>query len=199
VAVWGVLTQIVDLIEQQITEFGHGSQEQREAMMNLGRAGSLLLDRLRGTKLPTKTALLRWTPELKETSRQAVLAAHNCETFISCFTMWHKYRYAVEILSPTRLRFSVPPSLMDRRIQAYQQGCRVSPWPPTPDNPVEKSFVNDPDVNQLLSRLSSRVTVEGALAIQYPNDSELLSLLRNIHDDSLRLAFRRNPLLDLGG
>src|SRR3982074_2427086 len=62
VAVWGVLTQVVDLIEQQIAKFGHGSQEQREAMMNLGRAGSLLLDTLRGTKLPMNTGWRRWTP-----------------------------------------------------------------------------------------------------------------------------------------
>ena len=198
-AVWGVLAQIVDLIEQQIGKYGHGSQGQREAMMNLGRAGSLLIDKLRGTKLPTKAAWLRWTPELKEASRQAVLSAHNCETFITCFTMWHKERCAVEILSPTRLRFSVPPSLMDRRIQAHLQGCRIPHWPSTPDNPVDKSFVNDPDVDQLLSRLWSRVTLEGALAISYPDDSELLSLLRNIIDDRLRRDFRRNPHLDLGG
>jgi hypothetical protein len=199
VAVWGALTQVVDLIEQHISKFGHGSQEQREAMMNLGRASALLLDALHGTKLPVKPVWLKWTSELKGASRQAVLAAHNCENFISCFTMWHKCRYAVEIISPTHLRFSIPPSPMDRRIRAYQQGCRVPHWPSTPDNPVDKRFVNDPDVNKLLARLSNRVTLEGALAIRYPDDSELLSHLRDIEDDNLRRAFRRDPLLDLGG
>lgn len=198
-AAWGILTQIVDLIEQQIKEYGHGSQEQREAMMNLGRAGALLLDKFRGGSLPAKATWLRWTPDLKEASRQAVLTAHNCGSFITCFTMWHKHRYAVEVLSPTRLRFSVPPSVMGRRVMAYQQGRRIPNWPSTPDNPVDKSFVDDPDVAQLLSRLWSKVTLEGALAIRYPDDSELLSLLRDIHDKRLQSQFRRNPALDLGG
>jgi len=59
--------------------------------------------------------------------------------------------------------------------------------------------VNDPDVNQLLFRLYEKVTFEGALAIRYPDDSELLSYLRDIDDERLRRDFRRNPSLDLGG
>ena len=198
-AVWGSLTQVVDLIEQQVAKFGHGSQQQREAMINLGRAGSLLLSTLRGTKLPMKEPLLRWTSELKQASNQAVLLAHNCETFISCFTMWHKNRYAVEVLSDTNLRFSVPVSVIDRRIQAYQQGRRVPSWPSTQDNPFEKAFVDHPDVNHLLLGLRDRVTLQGALAMSYPDNGELLRLLRSIHDARFRVDFRRNPLLDLGG
>ncbi|HLM82129.1 MAG TPA: hypothetical protein VK302_16115 [Terriglobales bacterium] len=199
VAVWGTLTQVIDLIEQWIAHYGHGSQEHREAMINLGRAGALLLHELHGTHLPAKAVWLKWTPELKETTKQAVLAAHNREIFISSFTMWHKYRRAVEILSPTSLRFSVPPSLMDRRIMAHQQGCRIPDWPSTPDNPVDKSLVDDPDTALLLSRLLSKVALEGALAMRYPDDSELLSHLRNVYNNRLRLAFRRRPDLDLGG
>jgi len=199
VAVWGTLTQVIDLIEQWIAHYSHGSQEHREAMINLGRAGALLLHELHGTHLPAKAVWLKWTPELKETTKQAVLAAHNREIFISSFTMWHKYRRAVEILSPTSLRFSVPPSLMDRRIMAHQQGCRIPDWPSTPDNPVDKSLVDDPDTALLLSRLLSKVALEGALAMRYPDDSELLSHLRNVYNNRLRLAFRRRPDLDLGG
>ena len=103
IAAWGALTQVVDLVERQIKEYGHGSQEQREAMLNLGRAGALLLDKLRAPTLPMKPVWLRWTPELKEASQQAVLTAHNCGAFITCFTMWHKDRYAVEVISPTHL------------------------------------------------------------------------------------------------
>ena len=88
---------------------------------------------------------------------------------------------------------------MDRRVRAYQQGRRIPNWPSTPDNPFEKSFVNEPHVNQMLLQLSSRVTLEGALAISYPDDSELLSVLRDILDERLRLRFRHSPLLDLGG
>ncbi len=198
-AAWGVLTQAVDLIEQEIKDYGHGSQEQREAMINLGRAGALLLGKLHEAPLPAKVPWLRWTTELKEATRQAVLTAHNCGAFINCFTMWHKHRYAVEILSPTCLRFSIPPSTLGRNIMAHQQGCRIPNWPLTPDNPVDMSLVNDPDVARLLSRLWNRVAFEGALAMRYPDDSELLSLLRDIYDVRLRLQFRRNPAFDLGG
>jgi hypothetical protein len=148
VAAWGVLTQIIDLIEQQVRQYGHGSYQQREAMINLGRAGALLLNRIRSSHLAVRDAWLRWTPELKDATREAVFAAHNCETFASCFTTWHQNRRSVELLSPTRIRFSVPPSAMDRRVQAYQQGRRIADWPSTPDNPVGRSFVNTQGDNQ---------------------------------------------------
>ena len=199
VAAWGALTGIIDRIERVIEKSGHGSWEQRYAMSNLGRAGALLLDTLRTTKLPAKQVWLRWTQELKEASAQAIDAAHQCDGFIGCFTLWHKNRQAVEILSPTRLRFSVLSSPMDRRIRAYQQGRRILNWPSTPDNPFEKSFVNEAHVNQMLLQLSSKVTLEGALAISYPDDSELLSVLRDILDERHRLRFRHSPLLELGG
>ena len=44
VAVWGALAQIILLIEQHIGQHGHGSQKHREAMINLGRAGALLIN-----------------------------------------------------------------------------------------------------------------------------------------------------------
>lgn len=199
VAVWGALTGITDRIERVIEMYGQGSWEQRDAMSNLGRAGALLVDTLRRRNLPEKQVWLRWTQDLKEASAQALDAAHHCDGFIGCFTLWHRNRQAVEILSPTRLRFSVPSSQMDRRIRAYQQGRRILNWPSTPDNPFEKSFVNEPHVNHMLSQLSPKVTVEGALAISYPDDSELLSVLRDILDERHRLRFRHSPLLDLGG
>ncbi len=104
-SVWGVLTQIIHLIEQHIELYGHGSQEQREAMINLGKAGARLIVELRRAKWHSKPVWLRWTGDLEEASRQGVFAAHNYEAFVSCFTMWHKNRMAVEIQSPTRVRF----------------------------------------------------------------------------------------------
>jgi len=199
VAAWGVLTQMIDLIEQQIRAYGHGSPEQRDAMINLGLASALLLDRLSSLDLPRKERWLRWTQELKDASKEAVFAAHSCMAFSSCFTTWHQDRRAVSVLSPSRLRFTVKGSPVNRRINAYQQGRRRPNWPSTPDNPTGRSFVNDADVNRLLFRVYEKVTVEGALAICYPDDSELLSYLREIDDERLRRDFRRNPHLDLGG
>jgi hypothetical protein len=96
------------------------------------------------------------------------------------------------------LRFSVPPTLMDRRILAHQQGCRIPNWPSTTDNPIDKSMVDDPDTASLIAKLLSKASVEGALALRYPDDSELFSHLRNIYDRRLAVAFRRKPTLDLG-
>lgn len=199
VAVWGTLTQIILLIEQCIGQHGHGSQKHRETMINLGRAGALLLDELRRTVLPDKTVWLKWTPALAGATQQAVMAAHNRDIFVSTFTMWHRFRRTVETLSPTRLRFSVPPTLMDRRIMAHQQGCRVPDWPSTPDNPIDKSMVDDSDTGFLLSKLLSKATVEGALAMRYPNDNEIFSHLRDIYERRLAVAFRRRSTLNLGG
>ena len=199
VAVWGALTQIILLIEGQIGQHGHGSQKHREAMINLGRAGALLIDELRRSPPPDKPVWLKWTDPLADATQQAVMSARNRDIFISTFTMWHRFRRTVEILSPTRLRFSVPPTLMDRRIMAHQQGCRIPNWPSTQDNPIDKSMVDDPDTRSLLAKLLSKATVEGALALRYPDDSELFSHLRDIYDRRLAVAFRRKPALDLGG
>jgi hypothetical protein len=199
VAVWGALTQIILLIEQHIGQHGHGSQKHREAMINLGRAGALLVDELRRSALPDKPVWLKWTPQLAVATQQAVMAAYHRDIFISTFTMWHRFRRTVEIISPTQLRFSVPPTLMDRRIMAHQQGCRIPNWPSTTDNPIDKSMVDDPDTVALIAKLLSKATVEGALALRYPDDSELFSHLRNIYDRRLAVAFRRKPTLDLGG
>src|ERR1700722_4519266 len=199
VAVWGALTQIISLIEGQIGQHGHGSQKHREAMINLGRAGALLIDELRRSALPDKPVWLKWTESLAGATQQAVMAPRNRDIFISTFTIWHRFRRTVEVLSPTQFRFSVPPTLMDRRIMAHQQGCRIPNWPSTQDNPIDKSMVDDPDTESLLKKLLSKATVEGALALRYPDDSELLSHLRNIYDKRLAVAFRRKPALDLGG
>jgi hypothetical protein len=199
VAVWGVLTEIIDLIEQQVKQFGHGSWRQREAMINLGRAGARLLGEMEAMDFASGDTWLRWTLELREASQEAILTTHNCEAFVGCFVTWHHNRRAVEILSPTRLRFTIPPRMIERRIQAYQQGRRISGWPSTADNPVDQSFVNDSDVTSLLEKLCDKVTVEGALAIRYPDDSELLSVLRDIQYNKLQRAFRRAPTFDLGG
>jgi len=51
----------------------------------------------------------------------------------------------------------------------------------------------------MLLQLSSKVTLEGALAISYPDDNELLCVLRDILDERHRLRFRHSPQLDLGG
>jgi len=60
-------------------------------------------------------------------------------------------------------------------------------------------MVDDPDTVSLIAKLLSKATVEGALALRYPDDSELFSHLRNIYDRRLAVAFRRKPTLDLGG
>jgi hypothetical protein len=198
-AAWGVLTQVIWLIEDAAERFGFASQEQREVMMNLGRSAALLLDRLRSTDLPNTTAWRRWTSPLAEASKAAVMAAHNYEGFVACFTMWHKNRMAAEVLSPTRLRFSSAAAPMQLRVRAYQQGARVRGWPTTADQPIDKSLVDDPAVKELMSTLWNKVTFEGALAMRYPDDHELLSVLRDIYLVRLKLVFRRNSQLDLGG
>jgi hypothetical protein len=89
--------------------------------------------------------------------------------------------------------------MIEKRIQAYQQGRRINGWPSTADNPVDQSFVNDLDVNSLLEELCGKVTLEGSLAIRYPDDSELLSVLRDIQYNKLQRVFRRTSTFDLGG
>jgi hypothetical protein len=199
VAVWGVLTQLVGLIEAAAEKHGFASQRHREYMINLSRSGTLLLDFLRKANLPNTPILLRWTAALADSTKQAVWAAHNYEIFVSSFRLWHKDHISAEVLSGDSVRFTAFDSPMQRRVRAYQQGVRITGWPATADQPSETSLVDDAAVKELINKLWGRTTLEGALAMRYPDDSELLSVLRDIYVARTEALFRRNPLLELGG
>lgn len=97
-------------------------------MINLARAGALLVGTIGRVELPTKKVWLRWTDELRQASRDGVLAAHQYNSFILCYSMWHRNRMLAEVVSPTHLRFYAPRSVIDRRVRAHQQGARTPGW-----------------------------------------------------------------------
>lgn len=198
---WGMLTYVTLLVEDVIKREGFGSQRHREAMINLSQSGTLFFDWSRTAKFPQKEALLRWTPALSQACREAEQAARNYGSFVTCFTMWHKNRMAVEVLSRDHLRFVSDGSLgqMQRRIRAYQQGVRRPGWPATPDQPKATSFVEGTSIRQRMLGLCEGAFVQGALAVEYPTDRKLLEQLTDTYFVRLESQFRRSPQFDLGG
>ncbi|HEY4678385.1 MAG TPA: hypothetical protein VIJ01_14560 [Candidatus Angelobacter sp.] len=201
-ATWGVLTHVTLLIEEVIKKEGFGSQRHREAMINLSKSATWLLDWLRSADLPIKEPWLRWTPALSQASMEAEQVARNYQSFVMCFTMWHKNRMGVEVLSRRHLRFTPTEAeigSMQHRVRAYQQGVRRPNWPSTPDSPPATSFVEDPEIKIRLQKLCQSALVTGALSVEYPTDRVLLDRLNETYFARLEFQFRHNSQFDLGG
>lgn len=200
-ATWGVLTGITLLIEEVIEKEGFGSRRHREAMINLSRSAALLLDWLRKAELAQKEPLLRWTFSLSQAVREAELAARNYESFVMCFTMFHKERMSVEVLSRNYLRFHSDgmTNPTQRRVRAYQQGIRRPGWPATLDEPAGSDFVEDQGIQGSILALCERATVQGALAVEYPTNYAVLGRLYEIYLVRLETQFRRNRQFNVGG
>jgi hypothetical protein len=200
-ATWGVLTGITLLVEEVIEKEGFGSRRHREAMINLSRSATLLLDWLRTAELAQKEPLLRWTSSLSQAVREAEHAARNYESFVMCFTMFHKERMSVEVLARNYLRFHSDgmTNPMQRRVRAYQQGIRRPGWPATLDEPTGTAFVEDQGIKESILALCGRAMVQGALAVEYPTDYDVLGRLYEIYLARLETQFRRNPQFNVGG
>ena len=64
-----------------------------------------------------------------------------------CFQGFHKDRYAVDVITPTSLHFTVPGSERDRQVSAYQKGhrptCALNQLHPTFDGLVVLKILQD--------------------------------------------------------
>lgn len=125
VAMWAVMTGGVELLENEIAKHGDNSEYVEAALMNAGLFIPVALKwAFEHARAASRLAGRRWTPLLSRHVNQALTAAYNYSSFQLFLPMWHKNRYAVELLSPNVARFTPSQSMRSRQITAYQQGRR---------------------------------------------------------------------------
>lgn len=125
VALWALLVGGVHLIEREIDNRGDNTPQLDATLINASNVVSIAMKWVMRRENHSSVGGRRnWTLSLAAMVNQAIELAHNYGGFLNALPMWHKNRYGVELISPTRARFTVVSSEMDRRISAYQKGFR---------------------------------------------------------------------------
>jgi hypothetical protein len=125
IALWSTLVGGIKLVEKQMAIYGDNSAHFDASLNNIsGFVAVAMKWAVDHSKPASKLANRLWTPKLDGEVDEALSLAHNYSHFLTCFPMWHKDRYAVELLSPSLARFTLPGSAKDRQVSAYQKGFR---------------------------------------------------------------------------
>src|SRR6202030_1483199 len=123
--IWGALTEGIRLIEGAIATHGDNSSDLEASLINVGRSLTTAIKWVhRHGKPPSKLATLRWTPDFAQKAEQTVRTALQYAAFETAFPMWHKGRYAAQLMPPRVVRFSSLSTVRERQVSAYQKGFR---------------------------------------------------------------------------
>lgn len=146
-AIWAILTGGIRLVEREIAARGDNSRRLDAALINLSR---LLPTAIKWVSKHGLTAcslvnLRHWHSDLAGSVDQAIQAAHNYDSFLTCYPMWHKNCYAVEVLSENHIRFIGTASSRERQVSAYQKGFRPTAgrFKGVPGKKVKRTYVID--------------------------------------------------------
>ena len=123
-AVWALLTGGVARVEQAHAASGGSNTPHFDAL--LGNLSRLLAIGVKWALRHGQPGRLdrTWTHELSAAVDQGMPVATAYSHFEVCFQAFHKDRIAIEILSPTSLRFTIPGGARSRQVSAYQKGHR---------------------------------------------------------------------------
>jgi hypothetical protein len=198
IAIWSLLIGCVARIEQEITKYGDDSPILPNALVNLGRSLPVAIRwAFQHGKKPSRLASRRWTAVIAAEVEEAILVAHKYETFLGSFPLWHKNKFAVELLSPMGVRFVIPGPRRNRQVSAYQKGFR-------PDRGYYKG-IRTPKVKQtpLVEKLFRELLLHacrktGALRFEYKDPWELWFALLPGYQARMEGIVRRGEALSLG-
>lgn len=125
VAVWAVLTGGIEVVEREHAA-GRPNTQHFDAMLgNLSRLLAVAVKwAIRHGQAAVPPLDTRWTHELASAVDQAITLAKAYSHFEVCFQAFHKDRYAIDVITPTLLRFTTPGGDRDRQVSAYQKGLR---------------------------------------------------------------------------
>ena len=124
-AIWGALTEGIRLIEGAMATHGDNSSDLDASLINGGRSLTTVIKWVHAHgKPPSKLATHRWTPDVAQKAEQSVRTALQYAAFEAAFPMWHKNRYAAQLIPPRVVRFSSLSTVRERQVSAYQKGFR---------------------------------------------------------------------------
>lgn len=198
-AIWSLLTYLIrEHTEVELNGHGPGSHDFTGLIINASRAISTAINWVsKHGRPPSRLVRLASTGATQESSRAAFAVAHNYNAFQSCLPMWHRDRYAAQVLTPAHAVFTVPGGSRQRQVSAYQKGYRPLSGDHAiiPAEPVAQSPLRVALFEEVLDAATSRKP----RSFTYREPRKLWENL--LPDYVLRVgeATRRSPALELGG
>ncbi|SRR6266542_1942454 len=197
VAVWALLTGGIEKVEREQAARGSNTPHFDAMLGNLSRLLAIGVKwGIRHGRAATSPVARRWTHELAAAVDEALPVATQYSHFEVCFQGFHKNRYAVDVITPTSLRFTVPSSERDRQVSAYQKGLR----------PREGQFAGqraaqppqNPRVHEAAERVLRGALQTGARSFEYDDSWDLWRQLLPEYTERVRALARRADSLSLG-
>jgi hypothetical protein len=198
-AIWSLLTcAIVEYSEKGLTPAGSGTHDYTGLVLNASHACAIAIKwiALHGRR-PSRLLPFRWTPSMRNEALEAFEVARNYGSFCACLPMWHRDRYAVQLLSPAHARFTVPGGARQRQVSAYQKGFR-----PLEGNHAGRRIEQTPRTpkqDALFQSVLNRASSKRKTSLDYSDPLELWESLLPAYRDGMDAMARRSPTLDLGG
>jgi hypothetical protein len=197
IAIWSLLVGGIRIVEQQMAQYGDNSPLLTNALINLSRSLPIAMKWAfdHGGKA-SELANRQWTPSLAAGVEHAIFVARQYSVFLSYFPLWHKNSSAVELVSPSVIRFTVPGPEKIRQVSAYQKGFR-------PDEGYYKGVraekpKSTPEVQSLFDQVLQNCRKTGALSFEYDDPWDLWTALIPEYRNRVSAIVRRADSLSLG-
>lgn len=176
---------------------GENSSDLDASLINMGRSLTTAIKWiLVHGKPPSRLAAFRWTPEFARRVEQAVRTALQYAAFETAFPMWHKGRYAAQLMSPQIVRFSSQSSNRERQVSAYQKGFRPTAGE-FEGKRAQKPEVR-PEAKRLFDTTLDSAMRDGQYRFRYADPWDLWEVLLPEYQGRLSGITRRSDSLSLG-
>lgn len=197
VAAWGLLTGGIARVEREQAARGSGTQHFHALLANLGRLLSIGT-KWAGTHAPEPTQRLRrdWSHEVEAAVEEALAAAAQYSHFENCLQGFHKDCYAVDVINPNSLRFTVPGTRRDLQVSAYQKGFRS--LADRHARPAVGKQPDNPRVHSLAQAVLDRALQTGRLSFEYGDAWDLWLEMLPEYRVRISSQTRRAEALSLG-
>jgi hypothetical protein len=197
VAVWSLLVGGIKRVEAEIKLRGDNTSHLQFTLLNLSRFIPVAMKWvMEHGKPPSTLASRRWTTSLASKVDEALSLAHQYSGFLTCFPMWHKNRYAAELISPTVVRFTLPGSPKNRQVSAYQKGLR--PTEGDYKGPRAAKPEQTPRVRELFAQVFNVCRKAGVFRFEYDDPWDLWIELLPEYQARVDAIVRRSDSLSLG-
>jgi len=197
VAVWSVLVGGIRLVEQEIANRGDDTPHLTATLLNVSRHIPIVMRWATEHGVPaSKLASRRWTTRLAAGVDDALSVARDYSAFQTCLPMWHRHRYAAELISPTLVRFTVPGSARDRQISAHQKSFRPKEGNYKGQRPTKPG--QTPQQQELFQQVFQVCRKTGLLRFEYDDPWDLWLELLPEYQGKVAAIIRRADLLSLG-
>jgi hypothetical protein len=196
-ALWVLLTGGIGMVEREQAARGSNTPHFDPMLINVSRLLAIAVKwGIRHGQPVTAPVVMDWTHERAAAVDQALSLATAYSHFEVCFQGFHKNVSAVDVLTPTLLRFTAPGGERDRQVSAYQKSLR----------PREGRFAGQrasqqpqsPPVQEASERVLRGCLQTSARSFAYGDPWDLWRELLPEYRDRVRALARRADSLSLG-